>query len=131
MLILFTDKWPFCENSTGCFKIITQYSILWLFWDHNVIKCISSNMLSDWIRILEHHVGRLIMSFSWYMYMYRISHRRCLFLKCKNYTDLFSDDREGKIKKIRLLWENLYIYFTVDMSDYLWNQSWIMTAYFL
>ena len=48
------------------------------------------------------------------MYMYRISHRRCLFLKCKNYTDLFSDDREGKIKKIRLLWENLYIYFTVD-----------------
>ena len=48
------------------------------------------------------------------MYMYRISHRRCLFLKNKNYTDLFSDDRKDKIKKIRLLWENLYIYFTVD-----------------
>ena len=41
----------------------------WLFWYHNVTRCISSNTLSDRIRILEHPVGRLILSHSWDIYV--------------------------------------------------------------
>ena len=56
------------EDTTGCSKIITQY-FTWLFWYHNVTRCISSNTLSDRIRILEHPVGRLILSHSWDIYV--------------------------------------------------------------